>query len=70
MAAAETIGDDRIRHEARLSGPFGNIVDQYLAPNPHGNGQGRATNVRWDYRDGLQRERGIVSCAVITPNLR
>jgi predicted metalloprotease len=70
MSAAGTIGDDRNLHNSLLSGPFGNVIDQYTSLDAHGNGQGRATNVQMGYRDGRQRERGIVSCAVITPNLR
>jgi hypothetical protein len=68
MAAAAAIGDDRLLHDARLSGPFGNVIDQYLVPNAHGNAKGRAYFVQMGYRDG--RQRGIVSCAVITPNLK
>ena len=47
-----------------LSGPFGNVIDQYTIPGAHGNGQGRATSVQIGYQDGRQRERWIVSCAV------
>ncbi len=65
---ATAIGDDRIFHDARLSGPLGNVIDQYTKPGAHGNGQGRAAFLQTGYRDG--RQRGIVSCAVITPNLR
>ncbi len=67
MAAGAAIGDDRLLHDARLSGPFGNVIDQYMAPNPHGNAKGRAYFVQMGYRDG--RKRDIVSCAIITPNL-
>lgn len=68
MAAAAAIGDDRLLHDARLSGPFGNVIDQYATPNAHGNAQGRSTFVQMGYRDG--RKRDIVSCAVVTPNLK
>lgn len=68
MAAAAAIGDDRILHDARLSGPFGNLIGQLTQPDSHGNAQGRAYFAQMGYRDG--RQRGIVSCAVVTPNLR
>jgi len=71
MSAAASIGDDRILHDAGLSGTFGNVIDQYTHPaDGHGNARGRAYYVQLGYQDGRQRERGIVSCAVITPNLR
>ena len=68
MAAAAAIGDDRLLHDARLSGTFGNVIDQYMTPSAHGNAQGRAYFVQLGYRDGSKRS--IVSCAVITPDLR
>jgi len=67
MSAAASIGDDRILHDARLSGPLGNVIDQFTA-NPHSNAQGRASFVQVGYRDG--RQRGIVSCAVVTSVFR
>ncbi len=67
MATAAAIGDDRILHNARLAGPFGNLVDQFT-PSPHGNAQSRADVIQIGHRDGRQRD--IVSCAVVTPNLR
>ena len=68
IAAAAAIGDDRILHDVRLSGPLGGVIDQYTVPSAHGNAQGRSAFVQIGYRDG--RKRDIVSCAVITPNLR
>jgi predicted metalloprotease len=68
LSAAAAIGDDRILHSSRLSGPFGNLIDQFTTPSPHGNAQGRASFVQVGYRDG--RQRGIVSCAIVTANLR
>jgi hypothetical protein len=68
MSAAAAIGDDRILHSSRLAGPFGNLIDQFTTSSPHGNAQGRASFVQVGYRDG--RERGIVSCAIVTANLR
>jgi len=68
MAAAAAIGDDRLLHDVRLSGPFGNLVDQLATKNPHGNAQGRAYFAQVGFRDGSKHD--IVSCAVVTPNLR
>lgn len=68
IADAGAIGDDRVIHDVRLSGPLGNVIDQYGMASAHGNGKGRAYYVQVGYRDG--RQRGVVSCAVIMPNLR